>query len=88
MGEGVNLVTLLTPMSRQAADVHDLTIRHDLVHFARWRLVELNLQNIPTIRTAHTHDAVEALDALEREVVEQQRAVAQPRIHRYELEPQ
>jgi lysophospholipase L1-like esterase len=88
LGEGVNLATLATPMSRQAANVHDLTIRHDLVHFARWRLVQLNLQHIPTIQEAHLHDAVEALDALEREVVEHQRAVAQPVMHRYELDPQ
>jgi lysophospholipase L1-like esterase len=88
LGEGVNLATLATPMSKQAADVHDLTIRHDLVHFARWRLVQVNLRNIPTIQGAHMHDAVEALDALEREVVEQQRAVARPDLHRYELEPQ
>ena len=88
LSEGVNLATLATPMSKQAADVHVLTIRHDLVHFARWRLVQLNLQNIPTIQEPHMHDAVAALDELEREVVEQQRAVARPKKHRYELEPQ
>ena len=88
LGEGVNLATLATPMSKQAAEVHNLTILHDLVHFARWRLVQLNLQNIPTIQATHMNDAVEALDALEGEVVEHQRAIAQPEKHRYELEPE
>jgi hypothetical protein len=59
-----------------------LTLRHDAVHFARWRLVQLNLQKM---RAAHTQAALDALDALDEEVIQQQRAAAQPSPHHYEL---
>ena len=79
---GVNLATMATPMATQAAAVHNLTLRHGILHFARWRLVQLNLRNI---RAAHMQAAVDALDALDEEVIQQQRAAAQPNPHRYEL---
>jgi lysophospholipase L1-like esterase len=82
--KGVNLATLPTPMAKQAAAVHDLTLRHNVVHFARWRLVEVNLQNV-AVDPAHVRAAADALDALEADVVQQQRATAQPKSHRYEL---
>jgi lysophospholipase L1-like esterase len=80
--EGVNLATISTPMAKQAAVVHDLTLRHGGVHFARWRLVQLNLRNI---QAAHTQAASDALDALEQEVIQQQREAAHPKPHHYEL---
>ncbi|HXM42555.1 MAG TPA: SGNH/GDSL hydrolase family protein [Bryobacteraceae bacterium] len=82
--KGVNLATLATPMAKQAAAVHDLTLRHNVVHFARWRLAGVNLDNI-AIPPAHLQAADEALDTLEADVVAQQRAAAQPKSHRYEL---
>jgi hypothetical protein len=82
--KGVNLATLPTPMAKQAAAVHDLTLRHNVVHFARWRQVEVNLQTV-TVDPAHLKTAADALDALEADVVQQQRAAAQPKSHRYEL---
>jgi lysophospholipase L1-like esterase len=82
--KGVNLATLATPMAKQAAAVHDLTLRHNVVHFARWRQVEVNLQNV-AVDPAHVKAAADALDALEADVVVQQRAAAQPKSHRYEL---
>ncbi len=82
LAAGINLATLPTPMAKQAARVHDLTVRHNLLHFARWRMVQLNLRNIPA---AHTQAAVDALDALEEEVIQRQRAAAHPNPHRYEL---
>jgi lysophospholipase L1-like esterase len=85
--KGVNLATLATPMAKQAAAVHDLTLRHNIVHFARWRLAGVNLDNI-AIPPAHLKAAAEALDTLEADVVEQQRAAALPKIHRYELAPE
>jgi lysophospholipase L1-like esterase len=84
LAAGVNLATLATPMAKQAAAVHDLTMRHNVVHFARWRLVGVNLQNV-TVQPEHLHAAESALDALETDAVEQQRATAQPKAHRYEL---
>jgi lysophospholipase L1-like esterase len=82
--KGVNLATLPTPMAKQAAAVHDLTLRHNVVHFARWRQVEVNLQTV-TVDPAHLKTAADALDALEADVVQQQRAAAQPKSHRYQL---
>jgi hypothetical protein len=82
--KGVNLATLATPMAKQAAAVHDLTLRHNMVHFARWRMAGVNLDKI-AIPAAHLQAAGDALDTLEADVVAQQRAAAQPKSHRYEL---
>jgi lysophospholipase L1-like esterase len=82
LAEGVNLATLRTPMAKQAAGVHEFTLRHEVLHFARWRLVQLNLR---TIEAAHKQAAADALDALEEEVIRQQRAAAHPKPHRYQL---
>jgi len=45
LAEGVNLALLPTPMAKQAARVHDLTLKHNSVHFARWRDVQVDLQD-------------------------------------------
>jgi lysophospholipase L1-like esterase len=82
--KGVNLAMLPTPMAKQAAAVHDLTLRHNVVHFARWRMVGVNLDSLALPR-AHLQAAADALDTLEADVVAQQRAAAQPKDHRYEL---
>jgi len=84
LAKGVNLATLATPMAKQATAVLDLTLKHNNLHFARWRQVEVNLQNVP-VDPAHLRAAADALDALEADVVQQQRAAAQPKSHRYEL---
>jgi len=83
--EGVNLAVLTTPMSKQAMTVHDLTLKHNDIHFARWREVQVPLQDrlLP-----HLNAALDALDKLETELVEQQRAAAQPKPRHYELTPQ
>ena len=85
--KGVNLATLPTPMAKQAAAVHDLTLRHNVVHFARWRMAGVNLDNI-VIPAAHLQAADDSLDVLEADVIGQQRAAAQPKSHRYELAPE
>jgi lysophospholipase L1-like esterase len=82
--EGVNLALLPTPMAAQAAEVHALTLKHNNIHFARWRSVEVPLAQDDFGKTAA---AIEALDALEAEIVARQRARAQPVPHRYELVP-
>jgi lysophospholipase L1-like esterase len=82
LAEGVNLALLPTPMARQAAEVHGLTLKHNHVHFARWRQLQVPLESdfIPQLRTA-----LDALDEVETAIVMQQRAVAQPRARRYRL---
>jgi lysophospholipase L1-like esterase len=84
LAEGINLASLATPMSRQALDVHKLTLQHNDVHFTRWRQVQLKATNATP---ASLQRALEALDALEGDLVKQQRAAAQPVPHRYELAP-
>jgi lysophospholipase L1-like esterase len=84
LAKGVNLATLATPMAKQAAAVHDLTLKHNVVHFARWRQVGVNLDSL-ALPPAHLQAAADALDTLEADVVQQQRTAAQPKSHRYEL---
>ncbi len=83
--EGINLAVLPTPMSKQAAKVHDLTLKHNDVHFASWRDVQVALEDY---KLSLEPAAVDALDKLEDEVVLQQRAEAQPKSRHYVLAPE
>jgi lysophospholipase L1-like esterase len=84
LGRGINLATYPTPMTKQAAEVHVLTLKHNNVHNARWRTLQVPLDNDKPARMAA---ALAALDALEEELVAQQRAKAQPLARKYELLP-
>jgi hypothetical protein len=79
---GVNLALLPTPMAAQAAAVHALTLKHNNIHFARWRSVQVPLANDGF---GKAQAAMDALDGLEAEIVAQQRAKAQPVPHKYEM---
>jgi hypothetical protein len=83
--EGINLATLPTPMAKQAAKVHDLTLKHNNIHFVRWRDVQITLKDY---QLAGEQAAVVALDKLEDQLVQQQRAAAQPKLRHYELAPE
>jgi lysophospholipase L1-like esterase len=80
--EGLNLAELSTPMVKQAQAVHDLTLKHNNIHFTRWRDVQVALGQAPL---PHLSQAMEALDNLEADLVAQQRAAAQPKARYYEL---
>ena len=82
LASGVNLSTLPTPMARQAAQVHALTLRHNNLHATRWRQVQVPLEKDAT---PHLLKALDALDELETDVIREQRAAAQPVPHRFEL---
>lgn len=82
LAEGINLALLPTPMARQAAVVHALTLKHNNVHFVRWRQIQMPLEN-ETLDQKFA--ALGALDALEAELVEQQREAAEPSAHQYRL---
>lgn len=84
LAEGINLATRDTPMSRQARQVHDLTLRHNNIHFLRWRQVQLPLEQESS--TSLTR-ALADLDDLEAEVVHRQRHTARPLPRHYELAP-
>jgi lysophospholipase L1-like esterase len=85
LAEGVNLATLATPMLKQAANVHQLTLRRAKVHNQRWRDVQVPYQGYA--KSAGYAKALEGLDALEAEIQVEQRAAAQPKPHKFELKP-
>lgn len=81
---GVNVAMLQTPMWEQAMRVHSLTVKHTGVHQARWRTLQVPLQNDVQETMA---EGMAALDKVEAELVAKQRAMAMPRPHRFELVP-
>jgi len=82
LAAGVNLAVLQTPMAAQAMNVLDLTRKHNDIHFARWRMVQVPLQDLSL---TSTQPAMDALDRLEAEIVAAQRAAAVPKPHEYRL---
>ncbi len=84
LAAGVNLAEHATPMFRQAAAVHELTLEHNTIHFQRWRMLQVPFagQTYPNL-----HKAEDDLDALEADLVLDQRAKARPVPHRFELVP-
>ena len=85
LAAGINLALLPTPMLTQAMAVHDLTVRHARMHFVRWRDVQVAFARDDRFDVTK---ALAALDALEAELIKQQRAAARPQARRYELIPQ
>jgi hypothetical protein len=71
-------------MARQAAMVHALTLKHNNMHFLRWGQIQLPLETDSLVQKPV---ALGTLDALEAELIQQQRAPAQPKPHRFELAP-
>ncbi|MGH9718997.1 MAG: family 16 glycoside hydrolase [Bryobacteraceae bacterium] len=84
LAEGVNLAGLKTPMWAQAAQVHQLTLKHAAIHQARWRNVQVPLQ---FEKPDGVDAALAALDSVEADLVRRQRAMAQPKPHKFELAP-
>jgi lysophospholipase L1-like esterase len=82
---GVNLAVLPTPMARQAAEVHGLTLQHVAIHQTRWRQVEVPLEKGGA---AHLGKALQSLDELEADLVRAQRAAALPQAHQFEVTAQ
>jgi lysophospholipase L1-like esterase len=70
--------------SKQANDVHELTLKHNDIHFTRWRLVQTRLEKDGAQQTG---GALDALDKLEQEIIERQHVTARPRLRRFELVP-
>jgi len=85
LGEGVNLASLATPMQAQSERVYSLTLKRNDIHYARWREVEVPLEDY---YLRHRQAAIEALDVLESELIARQRSAAQPMPRRYQLTPE
>ena len=84
LGNGINLAELATPMTRQAGEVHKLTLKHNNLHKLRWRSIQVPYQ---TARTENLARALEGLDGIENEMVAEQHAMAQPKPHKFALKP-
>jgi lysophospholipase L1-like esterase len=84
LAKGINLAVLPTPMLKQASDVHDLTLKHNDIHFTRWRLIQTRLERDGAVQTG---GALDALDRLEQEIIDRQHLTARPRVRRYEVVP-
>lgn len=80
---GVNLATLPTPMLKQAQSVHDLVVKHNQIHFARWRMLQVPLQDL---ELGEKQASMDQLDKLEQEIIGKERQAAQPKPHQFELE--
>src|SRR6266566_3527308 len=79
LAEGINLASLPTPMAKQAAEVHKLTLQHNNAHFQRWRQIQVPLAESKSANVQKAvKDLMDALDEEEAGVVKQQRAAAQP----------
>jgi lysophospholipase L1-like esterase len=85
LAEGINLAELSTPMSKQAMTVETLTEKHNMVHFGRWRMIQVPLAGLSA---PHLQQALDDLNVLDGEFIEEQRAAALPKIRTYELIPQ
>lgn len=82
LARGVNLAVLDTPMSKQAMEVRDWTVRHIDIHQFRWRTLQVPLQGAGITEAGQ---AIKDLDATEAQVVKKQHEAAQPKPHVYEL---
>lgn len=88
LADGVNLAVLPTPMFKQASQVHVLTIKHNDLHFTRWRTVQVPWSEHKNSKIRNAVPALlEGFDEEEAAAVEEQRAAAQPKPHRFELVP-
>jgi lysophospholipase L1-like esterase len=85
LARGVNLALLATPMLKQALSVHGFSARRNSIRLARWQGVQVALQGETS---PHLGEALAALDALDSELLQQQKANAVPKPHCYELVPQ
>ncbi len=82
LSAGINLAILVTPMLKQSQAVHDLTIKHNDLHAARWHNLQVPFQADPL---PHQGEGLQMLDSLEAEIIQRQHATAQPKPHHYEL---
>ncbi len=81
-GAGLDLAALPTPMARQSAEVHQLTLKRTGIHNIRWRSLEVPLAGDGLEETAK---AINALDELDAELEERQIAAAKPLPRHYEI---
>lgn len=79
---GLDLASLPTPMARQAAEVHQWTLKRANIHNTRWRTLQVPLAEDGL---EENQTAMNALDELSGELEERQIAAAQPLPRKYEV---
>ena len=87
LAAGINLATLETPMTAQAAEVHKLTLQHTALHHTRRTAFQVPYANADDSVKKHLPEVMSALASAEEAAVAMQRAIAQPVLRRYELKP-
>ncbi len=66
----------------------ELTLRHNSVHFTRWRQIQVPLAGNKSSRVqAGVAELMSALDEEEAGLVREQRSAAQPKVRQYRLAP-
>jgi len=84
LASGINISTQVTAMEKQAADVYRLVTRHNEIHFFLWRSVQVGLAR----DTLNISSAVTALNDLEDQVINLEKAAARPKPHTFSLSEQ
>ncbi len=85
LSSGINLATLATtPMMKQAMAVHAATLERANIHNIRWRTIQVPMASYDL---ASKPAALTALDNLDNDLMMQQRKLAQPKPHRFEIVP-
>ena len=84
LAAGVDLAKHETPMSKQAAEVHVLTVKRATLKWSLWRNVEFGLEKMPS---KERDEAVAAFGRLEDDVIRRQKAMAKPKPRKYVLTP-
>lgn len=79
---GVNLATLVTPMSQQADQIAGLTQRLDNLRYDRWRNFEVGLADAPK---RERDAAIQSIERLEAALDQQRRQAAKPVEHRFQI---
>lgn len=81
LAHGVNLAALNTPMQKQAAEVHKLTLKRSDIHNYRWRNIQVPMEKDPITLSK----VLSGFDAADHAMMLEQRAMAQPKAHHFEL---
>ena len=87
LGAGINLANLTTPMSRQAEQVHRLTIEHSSLSVAHWQSIS-GMSDFPQASIQKAVKEVSAAFVVEEaKLLKRRRDVARPVTHRFQLSP-
>lgn len=85
LAAGINLATLDTPMVRQAAAVHKLTLQRASIHNTRWRTFEVPYANADESVRQGLPAVLAAMDQADRAIAVMQRTAARPVPHTFQL---